>query len=711
MGDDPFRYFRVEAAELTEVLERGLLALERGPPEGDLVQRLLRAAHTLKGAARIVRVPEIAEASHAIEDVLQPLRDRAAWTRAAASALRPHIVAIRGRLDTLGPSDDGRTRSPAAPPSPPRASAPRPEPVATVETRPTDARTEPRPTDARPTETRTDARPTETRTEARPTETRTETRPTETLPTAPEASLDLRELAAATAALERTLTLLGTRRDDPLAARALSELSLAREHLDRLRLVSLRSLELDLMRTAADSADHAGLGSEPTLHAEGLDLRVEPLVYSELKAALVQLVKNAAVHAFRGPFAPHVTPPRAPPTLHVRARRAGRNLIVEVEDNGRGIDLEAVAARVRALDPRADLSPTALVDRLARGGISTAPRLDGLAGRGVGLDVARAAATRLGGRMTIDTSPAGTRIALQLPARATALDLLVVEVAGEIVSVPLGAVVHVHAANAPLDPGTSDAGAPRPPRLRLANLYVGRSRRPDQRGRRGHAMALTLRPTSASTFALGPTVELEVDRVIGVVELVVEPPPPLTPTDPLIAGFAARDDREFVVLDPDALVAELTRLVALAPAAQPADDRKRHLRVDPILVIDDSLTTRMLEQSILESAGYEVELATSGEEGLEFARRRPHGLFLVDVEMPGIDGFTFIELTRADPTLATTPAILVSSRAAPEDQARGRAVGASAYIVKSAFDQTHLLALIQHLAVDHSATQRAGGSR
>jgi two-component system chemotaxis sensor kinase CheA len=700
MGDDPFRYFRVEAAELTEVLERGLLALERGPPEGDLVQRLLRAAHTLKGAARIVRVPEIAEASHAIEDVLQPLRDRAAWTRAAASALRPHIVAIRGRLDTLGPNDEGRARPTAAPTAPPRASAPRPEPATAAEPRPTELRpAEPRPAELRPAEPRS--------TEARP----AETRPAEQRPAEPESTLDLRELAAATAALERTLTLLGTRRDDPLAARALSELSLAREHLDRLRLVSLRSLELDLMRTAADSAEHAGLGSEPTLHVEGLDLRVEPLVYSELKAALVQLVKNAAVHAFRGAFAPHTTPPRAPPTLHVRARRAGRNLIVEVEDNGRGIDLEAVAARVRALDPRADLSPTALVDRLARGGISTAPRLDGLAGRGVGLDVARAAATRLGGRMSIETSSAGTRIALHLPARATALDLLVVEAAGETISVPLGAVVHVHAANAPFDPGTSDAGAPRPARLRLANLYVGRSRRPEQRGRRGPAMALTLRPTSAPTFALGPTVEVEVDRVIGVVELVVEPPPPLTPTDPLIAGFAARDDREFVVLDPDALVAELTRLVALAPAAQPIDDRKRHLRVDPILVIDDSLTTRMLEQSILESAGYEVELATSGEEGLEFARRRPHGLFLVDVEMPGIDGFTFIELTRADPTLATTPAILVSSRAAPEDQARGRAVGASAYIVKSAFDQTHLLALIQHLAVDHSATQRAGGSR
>lgn len=681
MGEDPLRYFRVEAAELAEVLERGLLALERGPPEGDLVPRLLRAAHTLKGAARIVRVPEIAQASHAIEDVLQPLRDPAAWTRAAASALRPHLVAIRGRMETLGPGD-----GPADPRTPQQSVAP--TDAASLQ-RPIEPSVEP-PTP--PPEPTTSAPNPEVAEAA--------------------ANLDLRELAAATAALERTLTLLGSRREDPIAARALSELTLAREHLDRLRLVSLRSLELDLLRTAADAADHAGPSVEAhTVHAEGLELRVEPLVYSELKAALVQLVKNATVHAFRRPLAPHAAPPRASATIHVRARRAGRDLIVEVEDNGRGIDLDAVAERVRALDPRADLSPAALVERLARGGISTAPRLDGLAGRGLGLDVARAAATRLGGRMSIETGPSGTRIALRLPARATALDLLLVEAAGEIVALPLGAIVHVHAANAVLDPpAPHDPGAPRPARLRLANLYAPlRRHAPSSRPTR--AMALTLRPLGAATFALGPTAELEVDRVIGVAELIVEPPPPLTPTDPLIAGFAARDDHELVVLDPDALVADLARLAALAPAAQPPDDRRRHLRVDPILIIDDSLTTRMLEQSILESAGYRVELASSGEEGLELARRRPHGLFLVDVEMPGIDGFTFIELTRADPTLSTTPAILVSSRAAPEDQARGRTVGASAYIVKSAFDQTHLLALIQHLAVDHAAPHPTGGPR
>ena len=144
-----------------------------------------------------------------------------------------------------------------------------------------------------------------------------------------------------------------------------------------------------------------------------------------------------------------------------------------------------------------------------------------------------------------------------------------------------------------------------------------------------------------------------------------------------------------LVLDADELVAAVQRFAG-ASAAPSAPAR-------PILVIDDSLTTRMLEQSILESAGYQVSLATSGEEGLEKARQNPYALFLVDVEMPGIDGFTFVDRVRHDPALAHVPAVLVSSRNAPEDFERGKAVGAHGYIVKGRFDQRELLGLIERL--------------
>ncbi len=117
----------------------------------------------------------------------------------------------------------------------------------------------------------------------------------------------------------------------------------------------------------------------------------------------------------------------------------------------------------------------------------------------------------------------------------------------------------------------------------------------------------------------------------------------------------------------------------------------------PILVIDDSLTTRMLEQSILESAGYQVDVATSGEEGLAKARARRYGVMIVDVEMPGMDGFEVVQTSRADPELRDVPAILVTSRDAPADLRRGAEVGAHAYMVKGEFDQGRLLHLIRGL--------------
>jgi two-component system chemotaxis sensor kinase CheA len=188
----------------------------------------------------------------------------------------------------------------------------------------------------------------------------------------------------------------------------------------------------------------------------------------------------------------------------------------------------------------------------------------------------------------------------------------------------------------------------------------------------------------------GALAALGVDRLVGTENIVLRPLPPLTPADARLSGVSlGMDGNPRLVLDADGLLAEARESKGPAKAALPV----RH----PILVIDDSLTTRMLEQSILESAGYEVHVATSGEEGLEKAYALRYGLFLVDVEMPGMDGFTFIQKSRADPVLKSVPAILVTSRASAEDKRRGEAVGARAYIVKGEFDQKELLDRVRTL--------------
>jgi two-component system chemotaxis sensor kinase CheA len=182
-----------------------------------------------------------------------------------------------------------------------------------------------------------------------------------------------------------------------------------------------------------------------------------------------------------------------------------------------------------------------------------------------------------------------------------------------------------------------------------------------------------------------------VDRLLGTASVVMRTLPSMSVADIVVLGVSLNvEGNPQLVLDPEGLVTMASRGRAPVSEAAPA---KR----SPILVIDDSLTTRMLEQSILESAGYEVEAATSAEEGLEKARGKQYALFLVDVEMPGMDGFEFVSRTRADARLSKVPAILVTSRNATEDRRRGEAAGARAYIVKGEFDQGYLLRMTREL--------------
>jgi two-component system chemotaxis sensor kinase CheA len=126
-------------------------------------------------------------------------------------------------------------------------------------------------------------------------------------------------------------------------------------------------------------------------------------------------------------------------------------------------------------------------------------------------------------------------------------------------------------------------------------------------------------------------------------------------------------------------------------AAAPAQRRRR------VLVADDSLTTRTLERSILEAAGYEVQIAADGGEALHVLRAQPIDLVVSDVDMPVLDGFALTSEIRRDEKLKQIPVVLVTSLEAQQHRERGVAVGADAYVVKSQFDQDELLAAIRRL--------------
>ena len=125
-----------------------------------------------------------------------------------------------------------------------------------------------------------------------------------------------------------------------------------------------------------------------------------------------------------------------------------------------------------------------------------------------------------------------------------------------------------------------------------------------------------------------------------------------------------------------------------------ADDRRREIN---ILVVDDSINTREIERDILEAYGYRVTIAGDGVEALEKAGSSAFDLVITDVEMPRLNGFALTERLRADPAYRDVPIIIVTSREKDEDKRKGIQVGASAYIVKGAFDQSNLVETVQNL--------------
>lgn len=190
---------------------------------------------------------------------------------------------------------------------------------------------------------------------------------------------------------------------------------------------------------------------------------------------------------------------------------------------------------------------------------------------------------------------------------------------------------------------------------------------------------------------------LGVDSIVGIRQTVIYTLPPYLETEPFVLGASVDSAGQVLpILDPALLAPSLEEFLGRSLEASP-----KSAKALPILVVDDSLTTRMLEQSVFEMEGYSVDLASSAEEALDLASKHSYGLFVVDVEMPGMDGITFVAKTRHDPILRETPVILVTSRGSAEDKARGLKAGAKEYIVKSNFDQRYLLDRVREL-IRHS---------
>ncbi|HEY8975048.1 MAG TPA: response regulator [Burkholderiaceae bacterium] len=674
MAKDAYKYFRIESRELLDELGQGVLALERGASAREGVPALLRVAHTLKGAARVVRQAGIAESAHRIEDTLVPWRDEiGAIPHDAIARVLAGLADIEARVAALPSADAPATSAPAA--------ARPEEAVRSVRTDVAEMdallagleRTHGQVARLRQGRRETDAARVLVRSLRAPVRT----------------GAGQAMAGAAPAALVDELQALVARLDDVVdtsAERLERELRQLRERTERLRLIPVQTLFGRLERAARDVAD--SLGKQVSFEGVGGGVRLDASTLDAVQGALVQMVRNAVAHGIEAPEVRLAAGKPRIGRITVEVLRQGRGVLFRCIDDGAGIDLEAVrrgAERRGRLEAAAAPDAEALLHLLLQGGLSTSSVVTEVAGRGVGLDVAREAARRLGGTLSARTTAGGgTTIELAAPLPLAALDLLMVEAGTIVAGIPFDAlsravrmgaadIVRSGARECVLHEGRTV------PYVALARLLAA-----DQAGTPRDRVSVLVLEHAGQQAALG------VDRLGEIASVVSRPLPEFAPPCALAAGVATDiDGTPRLVLDVQALVR------AAADAQAPATV-ERALPA-PVLVVDDSLTTRMLETSILESAGYVVDAAASAEEGLERAKRRRYALFLVDVEMPGMDGFGFIERTRADPALRDVPAMLVSSRSSLADRQRGAAVGAQGYIVKGEFAQDEFLARVRQL--------------
>ncbi|HEX4378473.1 MAG TPA: response regulator [Candidatus Acidoferrum sp.] len=739
MVKDQYKYFRIEARELLEGMSGAVLELERGGDRGlgnaEAIARILRMAHTLKGASRIVKQPAIADFAHEIEDIFAPYRD--APGKIAAEHIGRALKIFDGVAAKLA-ALDGPPGGAALPPPPPKPVSLSAQPALDVPMRPAiTAESRPQRTSQpsqQPTQEPTQQRPPiaarddgfETvrielgevdtllngvaETSVQLTALRYEI---ENLERARRLSNSLAETFARHAKFENEATGYSVSRTRTMSVveelqqqlervtRNLAggvqqvsvELDQVRESAHFLRLLPASAIFAPLERVARDAAQ--SLGKQVRFAATGGSIRLDGHVLGGLREALLHVVRNCVAHGIESPDERGAAGKNPCGSIELRIDRRENDVVFSCRDDGRGIDVESVR---RVAVERGLISPSTAnsldldgaVRLILRGGLTTKTSVDEISGRGIGLDAVQEAATRLKGRLDLRSEPgAGTTIEIRVPVLLSALMALEVESANTVAAIPISAVrrtVRVSAADVARS-AESDTilfdGEPAPflP-LNTALLASAASSALDSKR---PAWSAVIVESSAGRAAIA------VDRLRAAAHIVVRPLPYSAAANPLVSGASlnAEGDPQ-LVLDPEALVARARHVQVRESEAAP---KKRAC----VLVIDDSLTTRMLEQSILESAGYEVEVATSAEEGLEKARARQYGLFLVDVEMPGMNGFEFVTRTRADAKLSKIPAILVTSRNAVEDRRRGEQAGASAYIVKGEFDQNYLLRMAREL--------------
>ena len=741
--------FRAELADYLRVITEGLLALEQPAGANDqatVLEDIFRAAHNLKGTARAMGITPIEQLAHSLEDVLNalqknalvpsaalftacyqvldaiqlvPITDEASPATTPPEALHA-LTALNTFLSEASPAGDQTTRSVDLAANPEAAVTAGPAPV--TANRPIIDDDTIRISAHRLDQLMADLGEllvTKIKAEQRLDQMR------QTLAVVSNWRKDWADIRHAYSRLSHALSspevavnrqllkdvirlvnyVEGDRKHwrevdvllggllDSYAADTL-HMSLAIDEMEQgikqARLLPLNTITDSFGRMVRDLAQAAG--KEATLHISGSEVELDKHMLERIKDPLIHLLRNAVDHGIELPQQrEEIGKPRSG-TITLKAEQADRAVTIQVADDGAGLNMQAIqeaAVRLGQSGVGAERwSEADLVEMIFTPGLSTQPAITSTSGRGVGLDVVHRNVEALNGRINVDwTAGGGTTFTLTLPLTLMSSRGLLVRASNELFAIPISAIDRALRVQPEqiISIGGRDALYLQGRSVMLVHLGDVLSL-PRSNPVSDHT-ALSVIIVAAADRRLA----LAIDELVGEQEIVSRGlGKQLLRVGGISGASVLANGEALLILN----VADLINLAAGHAYRSVIEVSTETAPVAPvtrrrILVVDDSVTTRTLEKNILEAA--------DGLEALNMIAVSQPDLVISDAAMPRLDGFGLTHRIKHDEHIQHLPVILVTSLSSPDDQARGIAAGADAYIVKSSFNQTDLLETIEQL--------------
>ncbi|MEO7036054.1 MAG: response regulator [Polyangiaceae bacterium] len=454
-----------------------------------------------------------------------------------------------------------------------------------------------------------------------------------------------------------------------------------RDTVMKLRMVPIARLFTKYQRTVRELSHK--LGKEVNVELHGGDTELDKVLVERLEDPLLHLVRNAVDHGIELPEERAANGKPRTGIVRLSADQRGGQILVVISDDGHGLDPEklkrkAVQKELITQAEAAEMSEEAALNLIFRAGFSTAEKLSDVSGRGVGMDVVRDAIQRLKGNVRLSSVLGeGTTVELSLPLTLAITQVLTARVGGELVAIPLDAVVSAQTLQAgqlePLGTGAClRVGSKLIPVFSLAEIL----------GLTGNVALGEADEGSVVIVGVGSTeLGLIVQQVLGRHEVVIKSLGSMLAEAPCAAGAAVVGERMVLVLDLSDVAQRAQEPTRPKLSARPRAVRSDRARV---LVAEDSDVIREAIRRELSQAGFDVTTAADGEIALRLSKEQHFDAVSSDVMMPNRDGYELVRALRNDPQYRDTPIVLVTSKDARIDAVRGYDAGADAYLTKPA---------------------------